>query len=199
MATDAFLHGAAPEPDTTALAVSLEKKPSHRPSEYTQDIAIAICERIAQGDTLRRVCKDPELPSRATVFRWLILHADFEQAYKVALGWRAESRADEIIEIADDSGDDYSIETSEDGPPIVVLNKEAIARSKVRIEARQWLMAKEAPRKYGDKPPGDAPLADQSTSKSTPGDNAKLIEQFPMAVQRTAWSRASEPTAAAKQ
>jgi hypothetical protein len=42
-----------------------------RPSEYSDKIAEAICERLLNGESLRAICADPAMPARATVFRWL--------------------------------------------------------------------------------------------------------------------------------
>ena len=30
-----------------------------------------ICARIAEGESLRQICLDPEMPAESTVFRWL--------------------------------------------------------------------------------------------------------------------------------
>ena len=50
------------------------------------------------------------------------------------------------MEIADDSTNDW-VETKF-GPQ---LNREAIERTRLRIDARKWMMARILPKKYGDK------------------------------------------------
>lgn len=30
-----------------------------------------ICERIAQGESLAAICRDPSMPAESTVYRWL--------------------------------------------------------------------------------------------------------------------------------
>ena len=60
---------------------------------------------------------------------------------------QAEHWADEIIEIADDSGLDV-VNNGEGGYRI---DGEAIQRARLRVDARKWLMSKLAPKKYGDR------------------------------------------------
>lgn len=59
-----------------------------------------------------------------------------------------DAMADEILVIADDgTGDSW---TDDDG--VVRTNHDVIARSKLRVDTRKWLMSKLAPKKYGDAP-----------------------------------------------
>jgi hypothetical protein len=60
-----------------------------------------------------------------------------------------DAMADELIEIADNSGLDVLGVNPKTGQPIV--DGEAIARARLRFDARRWLMSKLAPKKYGDK------------------------------------------------
>ena len=55
--------------------------------------------------------------------------------------------AEQIIDIADDSHSD----TLEDEDGNVMVNREVIERTKIRIDARKWLASKLAPKIYGDK------------------------------------------------
>jgi hypothetical protein len=55
--------------------------------------------------------------------------------------------AEDILAIADDSASDVIV--GENGREMV--NNEAIARSRLRVDARKWLASKMAPKKYGDK------------------------------------------------
>jgi len=40
-----------------------------RPSLYTPEFGEAVCSRIAQGQSLMRVCGDPNMPGYSTVCR----------------------------------------------------------------------------------------------------------------------------------
>jgi hypothetical protein len=145
------------------------------PTIYSDAIAVKICNAIAEGRTLRQVCdSDHSMPHRSTVFRWLAANRSFELQYRCARRWHLETRADEIIEIADNAEDDLElvynqkIDASE-----VKLRKSTIPRATLAISARQWLLSKEMPRRYGDKPEDDKPA--DVLAPSDPAE-AKLIE-----------------------
>jgi hypothetical protein len=118
-----------------------------RPSEYCQEIADAICERISDGESLRAICRDEDMPNKATVFRWLAAYAQFGDQYARAREAQAEALADEIVEIADES----SCDTYVDDNGNQRTNAEVVARSKLRVDARKWVASKLLPKKYGDK------------------------------------------------
>jgi hypothetical protein len=71
--------------------------------------------------------------------------------YARAMEWRAEALMEETLEIADYKGDDIEESVDEFGEVVVRPNKEAIQRSRLRVEARQFYARKMAPKKYGDK------------------------------------------------
>ena len=45
--------------------------PAGRPSDYTQELADAICEKLVDGLSLRSICKRDEFPNIVTVLRWV--------------------------------------------------------------------------------------------------------------------------------
>jgi hypothetical protein len=122
-----------------------------RPSTFSQEIVDAICGRIAAGETLRQVCRDDEMPAQSTVFLWLQKHPEFSEQYVRARESLMDCFADEIVDIAEDGSNDWMLRQTKDGESVEVLNREAIERSRIRIDARKWLMGKCAPKKYGDK------------------------------------------------
>ena len=121
-----------------------------RPSDYSAEIAEAICDRLVDGESLRAICADPAMPARATVFRWLASNQEFRQLYVLARQCQAEDLAFEILEIADDSSRDYVKKTGADGKVTWVFDKEHFARQRLRIATRNRILAWMAPRKYGD-------------------------------------------------
>lgn len=122
-----------------------------RPSDYTQEVADAICERLIDGQSLRKICLDPDMPNAATVCRWLAKEENeaFREQYAHARDAQADTLADEILDIADDGSNDWmGDKEDEEG---VRYNGDAVQRSKLRVDARKWLAAKMKPKKYGDK------------------------------------------------
>ena len=120
-----------------------------RPSLYTEALAVKICLRLAEGEPLRSVCRDPAMPDKATVLRWLAdkAKADFRDQYVHAREMQADALFDEALEIADNTTGD--ITTDKDGKETV--QHENIQRSRLRVDTRKWAAGKLAPKAYGDK------------------------------------------------
>lgn len=123
-----------------------------RPESFTQELADAICARIADGGSLRAICESEGMPSRRTVFRWL---ADtgmeqFRRQYAYAREVQAEGVFEEILEIADDGSNDYMTITKGD-ETYNVEDREVTGRSKLRVDTRRWALSKMLPKKYGEK------------------------------------------------
>ena len=130
-----------------------EPKKAGRPSEFSQEIVTAICERMAEGETLRKICSDPEMPSRNTVLRWVKNDDGFKKQYETARQACMDWYADEIVNIAWDTSSDTI--QGKDGQPL--CNHEWIARSRLKVDSLKFLMAKLHPTRYGDKLQSDQP------------------------------------------
>lgn len=141
-------------------------------------MAQRICDHIASGgyatDTQRF-----GLPEITTINRWLVENEAFSLAYARAREARAETFANQIIEIAD----------TEEDP----------ARARVRVEARKWVASKLLPRVYGENQRVEVQhtlsetaarvLADLSArQKREKAERAKYIDVTPVP------ARAKDPT-----
>lgn len=124
---------------------------TYSPSEAAH-IKATICERIANGESLRTICDDEDMPAKATVFAWLSEDASFSDHYARARESQADAVFDDILSIADDGTNDWMERKNADGANIGWMeNGEALRRSQLRIEARKWMAGKLRPKKYGDK------------------------------------------------
>jgi hypothetical protein len=123
-----------------------------RPKGYNKKIASKICEQIAQGMSLNRICKQDGFPSKVSVFRWLLDESlvEFRNQYAQARDMQAQGWSDDIIEIADDGENDTYIAMVDD-EAVIKTNFDNIQRSKLRVDARKWVLSKLLPKKYGDK------------------------------------------------
>lgn len=117
-----------------------------RQSEYTQEIADAICERLSEGEPLRQICRDDDMPAWRTVYDWKDVHADFAARIAHAREAGHDAIAADCLEIADETGRDTIY--GENGER---ADTEWISRSKLRIETRLKLLAKWDPKRYGEK------------------------------------------------
>jgi len=122
-----------------------------RPTDYSTDLANEICARIAEGESLRSICRCEGMPNIRSVMRWLGIHPEFSQQYARAREAQAESMFEEMLEIADDGSNDWVERTSKDGETgDKVVDHEHVSRSKLRVDTRKWMLARMAPKKYGD-------------------------------------------------
>ena len=128
-----------------------EPPPIGRPSEYTQDVADAICHRISEGESLRSVCRDQDMPDKRTVTRWLQEIPSFRPQYRRARDALVEHWADELVDIADDTTHDTVTRTTPQGREYEAVDHENIQRAKLRVDTRKWMMSKMLPRQYGDR------------------------------------------------
>jgi len=104
-------------------------------NEYTPDLAAKFCAAIADGGSVRSVCKKADMPSKATVFRWLREYPEFAKMYELATDERADTLVDEIVEIADNCKTDA----------------DSIRKAKLRIHARVEQAQRMKPKKYGNR------------------------------------------------
>lgn len=102
-----------------------------RPSEYSAETAERICELLAEGQSLRQVCKASDMPDRNTVMRWMEANADFAAKYARARDIGLDERADALRE--------------------EILTEEDAAKARLILDHGKWYLSKLAPKKYGDK------------------------------------------------
>lgn len=125
-----------------------------KPKKASTDAAniARICELLAEGLSLREICRADGMPDKATVMRWLHANAEFRDQYARAKEIGIEAIAEDILDIADDGENDWMERKGRDGESKGwEFNGEAARRSQIRIDARKWLLSKLAPKKYGDK------------------------------------------------
>ena len=126
-------------------------------TSYTREVGDAICESIAEGESLRAICRKPDMPTASTVLRWALRaensSAEFVEQYARAREMQAEMFGDELREIVDDGSNDWMEEFDKKTGASAgwKLNGEAVLRSRLRFDQRRWWMSKVLPKKYGEK------------------------------------------------
>lgn len=136
-----------------------------RPSDYSEELAESICLRLAEGESLRSVCRDEGMPCKKTVLRWISRFPEFRAQYVRAKEEGAEAIAEELFDIADDGSNDWMEKLDRDGEAIGwQLNGEHVQRSKLRIDTRKWYLSKIMPKKYGDRIQHDQQITVKSLS-----------------------------------
>ena len=122
-----------------------------KPKPYDEAVAQVICERIIEGQSLREICRDPDMPGKDTVYKWLAVTPTFADAYTRAREHQCDAWADDMREIADDATNDYMERIGKDGVSERVPDPETVQRSKLRIDTLKWLMSKYSPKRFGDR------------------------------------------------
>lgn len=123
-----------------------------RPTDYTPALADEICAELVTGRTLRDVCRDAGMPDESTVRLWAQVNRDgFAVRYRRAREIGYHAMADEMLEIADDSRNDFVARRRASGDGGPVIDHEHVSRARLRVETRRWLLAKALPKIYGDK------------------------------------------------
>ena len=109
-----------------------------------------IFELIENGKSLRKALATVKLSS-STFFIWIDENENKSKQYARACEERAEALLDEMLDIVDDKSNDIIETDLGDGIIVEKPNNEVIQRSRLRYDARKWLISKLNPKKYGDK------------------------------------------------
>ena len=155
-----------------------KKPPTKRTAKPAIDraaIVAKVCARMETGESLRKSCeaegvKDP------TFLDWVRADDLFAEQYARAREAGLHCMAQQIIEISDEQ----EIEARYNGEDVKLdLSATAVARNRLRVDSRKWLLSKMMPKVYGDKMTlaGDpeAPLS----QSATPEVIAALAEMTP--------------------
>lgn len=117
---------------------------------YSQEMVDKICGRLMEGESLRKICRDDAMPQKTTILKWLREHPDFQKQYAMAREIQADTLADELLDIADNTEVGEVVETRADGKEIV-RREDMLGHRRLKYDARRWYIAKIHPTKYGDK------------------------------------------------
>src|SRR5882757_7238779 len=102
-------------------------------TNYTRALGDIICDRMTEGESLRAICRNVDMPSEGAVRGWAVRDVDgFGDRYRAARLLLLEFWSDQIVDIADDGDLDPR-------------------DRQMRVNTRQWLMSKLAPRRYGER------------------------------------------------
>jgi hypothetical protein len=115
-----------------------------RPTIYTEELAMEICRRISEGESVKQICKDESMPNASTVHAWVLEDKQgFSKKYASAKEIGAEVEFDELRELADYSVSDIVGDDKSDGA--------RVQARKLQIDTIKWSLSKKIPKKYGDK------------------------------------------------
>lgn len=106
-----------------------------RPSLYSPALAAKITARLAGGLSLRRLCRQDDMPALTTVMRWVGENAAFREQYVRALEARGCGYGEQVVDVAQR----------------VMAGELPPDAARVGIDGLKWAAARMAPRVYGDR------------------------------------------------
>lgn len=136
---------------TKPVSNSYRARTGRPPTILQPDLLEEILLRTVEGESMRAICRDPAMPSRSKLAKELVENSEFATQYLQARELLYSGWADEILDIADDGTTDYVIKVGRNGHEYEAVDQEHIQRSRLRVEARKWLLSKLMPSTYGDK------------------------------------------------
>jgi hypothetical protein len=107
-----------------------------RPSLYTPEMVDRICDRLADGESLKAICRSPGMPSARAVLSWAATRLEFRGQYDFAREIGRETIGHEVLDIAD------GLFTSPD----------EIKDARRKIDALKWHFGRMAPKRRGPRP-----------------------------------------------
>ena len=102
---------------------------------FSEQLAIEVCERVSSGELLINIAADEHMPTVRRITQWLKSNSDFAALYRESINDRLTIFEEEVIKIADDASRDFR-DVIKNGRTVRVLDGEAIARAKLRVEVR---------------------------------------------------------------
>ena len=106
-------------------------------ANFDDDQILELLERTSKGEQLTKLCADPKMPARSTVYSWIESDAEFAERFHAARARGVHALAEQCIDIADE--------------PVDKDDSVAVANKRVRIDTRLRLAGKWLAKEYGDK------------------------------------------------
>jgi hypothetical protein len=130
-------------------------RPNRRgqPSTHTPELGRAICDRLANGESMVAIARDPEMPCAGTVYGWVHRFREFEDMYVQARAVQADYLFDEAREVA------------------LAATPKTVWVGRLQFDVIRWQTTRMAPRKYCERLVvlrGAAELAAETTGLGQP-------------------------------
>ena len=127
-----------------------------RPTKYNKKLGNLICSRLMEGESLRSICRDDDIPPMGTVMRWLVINSGktydlFREQYAQARLINADIVFEDLLDISDEKTNDIVIKEGKDGKAYESVDHENIQRSKLKVDTRKWVLARMNSKKYSEK------------------------------------------------
>ena len=147
-----------------ALATT-KKKPVGQPLYDRAVVSAEVFKLLSEGKSLTWICKQPGMPQSSTFLDWIEEDPALAEQYARARERGYALLADELIAISDETDTEVEVQETDaegnplvraDGSPVlkrvrVPLSSDVIARNRLRVDTRKWMLSKMLPKVYGEK------------------------------------------------
>jgi hypothetical protein len=139
--------------------------PTGRPTKYKPTLVTEFCRRIASGRLTAEICRDEDMPSKDTIFRWLAKYPKFSDLYARAKELQAEELLVELMTVARTPLEAKRVKKLREmggaggakrgDAKEKTLIEEVVADNvdarRLHVDTLKWALAKLQPRQYGQK------------------------------------------------
>ncbi|MGA0607902.1 hypothetical protein ACO2Q0_18075 [Phenylobacterium sp. VNQ135] len=142
-----------------ALALAREAAAADDPANvgFCPDTAREIFARLCEGEPLYRICRDPRMPGKSTVYRWREREPDFDRSIRLARDICAETVCEESLETAR------------------AVTPQTAHAVRVRLEHERWFVRAVAPGRFGPVRPQDVDELDWAGGGGGSGGGMTVI------------------------
>jgi len=110
----------------------------NKPTAYTRKIGLTICGRLAAGETLREICRDPRMPAKPTVMQWLTQHEQFRKDCELVRKTQLDDFFCESMAMLDETVGRVE-KVRRNGTVIMVSDRDKLASAVLLSDVRWWV------------------------------------------------------------
>ena len=127
--------------------MAAKSKKATAPTFDREKVSNEILTRMIGGESLRKICREDEMPNIVTFLEWVAKDPALGNQYAYAMQQRAEAMFEEMLDIADDGSNDTYVDENGNKK----TDWDVVGRSRLRVDTRKWALARMSPKKYGDR------------------------------------------------
>ena len=123
-----------------------------------EQLAKEVLAQMHEGASLRTSCRIAGVPA-STFLTWVSKDSSLAEQYAHAREMLIENMAEDLLQISDEPVQPNAMGSTDSG---------AVAKQRLQVDTRKWLLSKLAPKKYGDKVEHDLKSSDGSMTPTQP-------------------------------
>jgi len=127
---------------------ALSKRKATKP-EVSSRLVNVIIQRVANGESLRAICRDEGMPPRTSVRKRINQSSSLRAQFARACEERAELLCDDLLDISDSTQVGEVVTTGPKG--VEVKQADMLGHRQLQVDTRKWLLSKLMPHRFGER------------------------------------------------